>query len=81
MESKRVTSGSFTWSPPFSLGKVRRQAAVLLPMFQAFLYARSHTAVRILKSDSGHLIRGAEKENSGGRQRERLFLLHNHTDL
>jgi len=35
-------------------------------MFQAFLYAWSHTTVRILESASGHLIKGAEKENSGG---------------
>ena len=47
---------------------------MLRPMFQAFLYARSHTAVRILKSASGHLIRGAEKENSGGRHKNTTFI-------
>jgi len=68
-----VTNGSFTWRPPFSLGKVRRQAAVLQPIFQAFLYALSLIAVRLLKSTSGHRMRGAEKENSDGRHINTIF--------
>ena len=56
-----------------SLRKVRMQAAVLRPIFQAFLYARSHVAVRVLKSACGHLIRWAEKENSDGRHIDTTF--------
>ena len=59
-------NGSFTWRPPYSLGKVRRQAAVLRPIIQASSYALSHRAVRVLKSASGHRMRGAEKESSDG---------------
>jgi len=73
MESKRVTNGSFTWRPTFSLDKIRRQAAVLRPIFQAFLYAQRHIAVRVLKSASGHQMRGAEKENSDGRHIDTTF--------
>jgi len=73
VESKMVNNGSFTRRPPFSLGKDRRQAAVLRPIFQAFLYAQSHIDVRIFKSASGHQMRGAEKENSDGRHIDTTF--------
>jgi len=75
MESKRVTRTSFfTWRhPPFSLEKVRKQAAVLRIMFHAFLYALSQITVSILKSASGHRIRGAEKENSDGKHIDMTF--------
>ena len=65
-----MTNDSFTWRPPFSLGKVRRLAAVRRPIFQTFLYARSHIAVRVLKFSSGHRMREAEKENSDGKHRD-----------
>jgi len=69
----RVTIGSFTWRPPFSLGKVRKQAALLQPIFQALLYALSPIAVRVLKSASGHQMKEAEKENSDGRHIDTIF--------
>jgi len=49
------------------------QAAVLRPTFYAFLYALSQMAVRVLNSDSGHLMSGAEKEKSDGRHIEMTF--------
>ena len=64
---------SFTWRPAFSLDEIRRQAAVLWPFSQAFLYAQSHVAVRVLKSASGHRMRRAEKENSDGRHIDTTF--------
>ena len=42
-------------------------------MFHAFLYALSQMAVRVLNSDSGHLIMGAEMENRDGRHLDITF--------
>ena len=71
--SNRVPRGSFTWSPPCSFGNVSIPVAVLLLRFHAFLYALSHTAVNVLKSDSGHWIIGPEKARRGGRHMDTTF--------
>ena len=78
MESNKVTNGNFTWRPsldhPYpSFGKGKRQAAVLQPMFQAFLYALSQMDVSALKSALGHRMRWSLKSNRDGRHMDMTF--------